>query len=486
MEMKHLDVVVVGAGISGIGAAYNLQKTCPQKSFTILEGRENIGGTWDLFKYPGIRSDSDMHTMGFRFKPWTDPKTIADGPSIIRYLKEAVEENNLGEKIQFRKKVISASWNTNDALWTLEIENISNNTTEFMSCNILYLCGGYYNYDEGYTPEFKGWDDFEGKIIHPQKWPENLDYSNKKVVVIGSGATAVTIIPSMAEKVSHITMLQRSPTYYMAPPDRMWIDAFLKKYTTDKIGYFLVRWKNILLGRFFVSQIKKKPLKYKQMLIEGVRAHLSKDYDIDKHFTPKYMPWDQRLCLVPNGDIFQAINSGKASVVTDTIEKFTTNGIKLNSGDELEADIIITATGLNMRLLNGIDIKIDNETLDISKKIQYKTMMFSDVPNLIATFGYTTASWTLGADLTSEYACKLINLLDKKGMDYFCPEAGEDIAADGDFLDLTSGYIQRVAHMLPKQGSKDPWINTQNYLKDLFQVRFKSIEDSDLKFKKAG
>jgi len=355
-----------------------------------------------------------------------------------------------------------------------------------MSCNILYLCGGYYNYDEGYTPEFKGRDNFEGQIIHPQKWPEDLDYSDKKVVVIGSGATAVTIIPSMAEEVSHITMLQRSPTYYMAAPDQSGLDEFLKRFTTDKIGYFLVRWKNILLGRFFVSQVKKKPLKYKEMLINGVKDLLGPDYDIDKHFTPKYMPWDQRMCLVPNGDMFEAINSGKVSVVTDTIDEFSTKGIKLDSGKVLEADIIITATGLNMRLLNGIDIKIDNETLDISKKIQYKTMMFSDVPNLVATFGYTTASWTLGADLTSEYACRLINLLDKKGMDYFCPEAGEDVAADSDFLDLTSGYIQRVAHTLPKQGSKDPWINTQNYLKDLFQVRFKSIEDSDLKFKKAG
>ena len=484
--MNHKDVVIVGAGISGIGAAYNLQKTCPQKTFTIFEGRENIGGTWDLFKYPGIRSDSDMHTMGFRFKPWTDPKTIADGPSIIKYLKEAVEENNLEEKIQFQKKVISASWNTSEALWSLEVEDQSNNSVEVMSCNILYLCGGYYNYDEGYTPEFKGRDNFEGQIIHPQKWPEDLDYSDKKVVVIGSGATAVTIIPSMAEKVSHITMLQRSPTYYMAAPDQSGLDEFLKRFTTDKIGYSLARWKNILLGRFSVSQVMKHPLKHKEMLNNGLKDLLGPDYDIDKHFTPKYMPWDQRMCLVPNGDMFEAINSGKVSVVTDTIDEFSTKGIKLDSGKVLEADIIITATGLNMRLLNGIDIKIDNKTLDISKKIQYKTMMFSDVPNLVATFGYTTASWTLGADLTSEYACMLINLLDKKGMDYFCPEAGEDVAADSDFLDLTSGYIQRVAHTLPKQGSKDPWINTQNYLKDLFQVRFKSIEDSDLKFKKAG
>ena len=484
--MQSYDVVIVGAGISGIGAAYNLQKSCPAKSFTIFEGRENIGGTWDLFKYPGIRSDSDMHTMGFRFKPWTDPKTIADGPSILEYLNEAADENNLRDKIQFKTKVKTAQWDSSSATWRLGIERGASDQIEDVSCNVLYLCGGYYNYDQGYLPEFDGYDDFEGTIIHPQKWPEDLNYENKKVVVIGSGATAVTIVPAMADKVSKITMLQRSPTYYMSAPDQRAFDGFIKKVTTDKLGYFLIRWKNILLGRFFVSQIKNKPEKWKNFLINGVKEHLGEDYDIEKHFTPKYKPWDQRLCFVPNGDMFEAINSGKAEVVTDTIDKFTKDGILLNSGEVIDADIIVTATGLNMQLLNGIDITIDNQKLDISERIQYKTMMFSDVPNLIATFGYTTASWTLGADLTSEYACKLFNLMDSKGMDYFYPEAGPDVEGNGDFLDLNSGYIQRVADKLPKQGSRDPWINTQNYLKDLFQVRFKSIEDSDLKFKKAS
>ena len=484
--MNHIDVVVVGAGISGIGAAYNLKTRCPQKSFTILEGRSNIGGTWDLFKYPGIRSDSDMHTMGFKFKPWNSPKTIADGPAILSYLEETIEENDLRKKIQFNKKVIDASWSSIEALWTLEVEDQSDKTIEKTTCNILYLCGGYYNYDKGYTPEFKGVENFKGQIIHPQKWPENLDYTGKEVVIIGSGATAVTIVPSMAEKVKHITMLQRSPTYYFAAPDEDVIGNFIKKFTTNRLGYFLVRWKNILLGRFMLSRMRKNPEKIKTQLIDQVRDHLGEDYDVDKHFTPRYMPWDQRLCLVPNGDIFNAINSGKASVVTDTIDTFTEEGIKLDSGEELEADIIITATGLNMQLLNGINIKIDNETLDISKKLQYKTMMFSDVPNLIATFGYTTASWTLGADLISEYACKLINLLDKKGCNYFCPQSGDDVTSENDYLDLSSGYIERVKHQLPKQGSRDPWINTQDYLKDITQIRFKSLEDQDLKFKKAG
>lgn len=484
--MMNYDVVIVGAGISGIGAAFNLQKSCPKKSFAVFEGRENIGGTWDLFKYPGIRSDSDMHTMGFRFKPWTDPKTIADGPSILKYLNEAADENNLREKIQFKTKVKTAQWDSSSATWKLGVEKGNEERLVDVTCKILYLCGGYYNYDEGYLPEFQGYDEFEGQLIHPQKWPEDLNYEDKKVVVIGSGATAVTIVPAMAEKVSKITMLQRSPTYYMSAPDQRPFDGTIKKYTSDRIGYFLIRWKNILLGRFFVSQIKKKPEKYRDMLIQGVRSQLGEGYDIDKHFTPKYKPWDQRLCFVPNGDMFQAIRKGKAEVVTDTIDKFTKDGILLDSGNKIEADIIVTATGLNMQLLNGIDITIDNQKLDIAERIQYKTMMFSDVPNLIATFGYTTASWTLGADLTSEYACKLINLMDAKGMDYFYPEAGPDVKGDGDFMDLNSGYIQRVADKLPKQGSRDPWINTQNYLKDLFQVRFKSIEDSDLKFKKAS
>ena len=484
--MNNYDVVIVGAGISGIGAAYNIQKSCPTKSFTIFEGRENIGGTWDLFKYPGIRSDSDMHTMGFRFKPWTDPKTIADGPSILEYLNEAADENNLREKIQFKTKVKTAQWDSNSACWRLGIEKDESGLIQDVSCSILYLCGGYYNYDQGYLPEFDGYEDFEGTLVHPQKWPEDLDYENKKVIVIGSGATAVTIVPSMADKVSKITMLQRSPTYYFAAPDEDVIGNFIKRFTTDRLGYFLVRWKNILMQRFMLARLRKYPQKTKEMLIDLVRKQLSDDYDVDKHFTPRYMPWDQRLCFVPNGDMFKAINSGKAEVVTDTIDRFTKNGILLDSGNEIEADIIVTATGLNMQLLNGIDISIDNEKLDISERIQYKTMMFSNVPNLIATFGYTTASWTLGADLTSEYACKLINLMDSKGMDYFYPDAGEDVVGQGDFLDLNSGYIQRVAHKLPKQGSRDPWINTQNYLKDLFQVRFKSIEDSDLKFKKAS
>ena len=484
--MNNYDVVIVGAGISGIGAAYNIQKSCPTKSFTIFEGRENIGGTWDLFKYPGIRSDSDMHTMGFRFKPWTDPKTIADGPSILEYLNEAADENNLREKIQFKTKVKTAQWDSSSACWRLGIEKDESGLIQDVSCSILYLCGGYYNYDQGYLPEFDGYEDFEGTLVHPQKWPEDLDYENKKVIVIGSGATAVTIVPSMADKVSKITMLQRSPTYYFAAPDEDVIGNFIKRFTTDRLGYFLVRWKNILMQRFMLARLRKYPQKTKEMLINLVREQLGEGYDVDKHFTPRYMPWDQRLCFVPNGDMFKAINSGKAEVVTDTIDRFTNKGILLDSGNEIEADIIVTATGLNMQLLNGIDISIDNEKLDISERIQYKTMMFSNVPNLIATFGYTTASWTLGADLTSEYACKLINLMDSKGMDYFYPDAGEDVVGQGDFLDLNSGYIQRVAHKLPKQGSRDPWINTQNYLKDLFQVRFKSIEDSDLKFRKAS
>jgi len=486
MNKNYFDVVVIGAGISGIGAAYNLQNRCPNKSFTVLEGRENIGGTWDLFKYPGVRSDSDMHTMGFRFKPWKSSKMIADGPSIIDYLDETIEENNLREKIQFSKKLTNASWSSQESLWNLQIENQNDKTIEELTCNFLFMCGGYYNYDEGYTPEFKGREKFEGQIIHPQKWTEDIDYKDKKVVVIGSGATAVTIIPSMANETSHITMLQRSPTYYMAAPDQDKLANLAKKIFPSKTAYFIVRWKNILMGRMLFILLKRYPQRYKDRLINLVREHLGEDYDVDTHFTPKYMPWDQRLCFVPNGDMFEAINSGKASVVTDTIEEFTPKGIKLSSGKDLEADMIITATGLNMQFLNGVDIKINNETLDLSEKLAYKGMMFSDVPNLAATFGYTTASWTLGADLTSEYVCKLLNHMDKNGYSHFSPEPGKDVKSGGDYLDLNSGYIQRAAHKLPKQGSRSPWIMTQNYLKDLSQIRFGRITNSDLKFKKAS
>ena len=485
-SQSHFNVVVVGAGISGIGAGYHLQKQCPNKSFVILEGRERFGGTWDLFRYPGIRSDSDMHTMGYRFKPWIDEKFIADGSSILNYLEETIDENNLGNKIRYQHKVLTSSWSSSTSKWTLEVKNLTSGLTENFTCNFLMMCGGYYNYDEGYSPHFENQEQFNGLIIHPQKWPDNLDYKNKKVVVIGSGATAVTIIPAMADQVEHITMLQRSPTYFMSAPDKDMIGNYFKKIFPQKTAYFLTRWKNILLGNYFYKQCVNNPEKVKEMLINGVRAHLGEDYDIDTHFTPKYKPWDERLCFVPNADMFEAMKSGKASVVTDHIDQFTETGIKLKSGEELTADIIIKATGLNLQFLNGIDVKVDNSQVNISEKLAYKGRMFNDIPNLACSFGYARASWTLGADLSSEYVCKLLNYMDKHGYDYCSPVIGKEVREEGTYLNLSSGYVKRAIDRMPKQGSREPWKGNQSYLSDVTELRWGSITNDDLHFKTAN
>ena len=482
MTQNHFNVIVVGAGISGIGAGYYLQKKCPNKSFVILEGRDNIGGTWDLFRYPGIRSDSDMNTMGFRFKPWMGVKSIADGPSILSYLHETVKENDLNKKIHFNQWVNEASWSSRDSQWTVQVENKKTQELQDFTCDFLFLCGGYYNYEEGYTPHFAGRENFLGQIIHPQKWPKNLDYKNKKVVVIGSGATAVTIIPTMAEEAAHVTMLQRSPTYFLSAPDEDPVGNFLRKFISSKLTYKLVRWKNIRFQWWFFQKCRKFPKKVKEFLIKQVREALGPNYDIETHFTPKYNPWEQRMCLVPNGDFFNAINAGKASVITDHIDRFTKKGIKLKSGGEVEADLIVTATGLNLEVCNGIKLEVDNNEVDISKTMTYKGMMFSDVPNLVATFGYTNASWTLRADLTSEYVCRLLNFMDKKGYANCCPRTAEHVEQDGDWLDFTSGYVKRSMHKFPKQGSRDPWRNTQNFPKDVLAIRWGNIDNKELKF----
>jgi len=482
MTQNHFNVIVVGAGISGIGAGYYLQKKCPNKSFVILEGRDNIGGTWDLFRYPGIRSDSDMNTMGFRFKPWMGVKSIADGPSILSYLHETVKENDLNKKIHFNQWVNEASWSSRDSQWTVQVENKKTQELQDFTCDFLFLCGGYYNYEEGYTPHFAGRENFLGQIIHPQKWPKNLDYKNKKVVVIGSGATAVTIIPTMAEEAAHVTMLQRSPTYFLSAPDEDPVGNFLRKFLSSKLTYKLVRWKNIRFQWWFFQKCRKFPKKVKEFLIKQVREALGPNYDIETHFTPKYNPWEQRMCLVPNGDFFNAINAGKASVITDHIDRFTKKGIKLKSGGEVEADLIVTATGLNLEVCNGIKLEVDNNEVDISKTMTYKGMMFSDVPNLVATFGYTNASWTLRADLTSEYVCRLLNFMDKKGYANCCPRTAEHVEPEGDWLDFTSGYVKRSMHKFPKQGSRDPWRNTQNFPKDVLAIRWGNIDNKELKF----
>jgi cation diffusion facilitator CzcD-associated flavoprotein CzcO len=485
LSSEYFDVVLVGAGLSGIGAAYHLQTNCPRKSYVILEGRDSIGGTWDLFHYPGVRSDSDMHTLGYNFKPWLADKAIADGPSILNYVKETAAENDIEQHIRYRHLVKRANWSSSDATWTIEVQRRGSDETIVMRCNIILMCAGYYSYEKGYTPGFKGRDRFEGDIVHPQEWPENLDYRGKKVIVIGSGATAMTLVPAMAEEAGHVVMVQRSPTYVVSRPDKDKIANFLRKVLPDKIAYAITRWKNIRWQQTVYRRTRTDPDKIKRMLLDWVRKELGPDYDIEKHFTPHYDPWDQRLCLVPNSDLFHVIRSGKASVVTDRIDTFTEKGILLKSGETLEADIIVTATGLNLILLGGAEFVVDGQLVDISRTFSYKAMMYSDVPNLVATFGYINASWTLRADLTAEFACRLINHMDAAGFRQCTPrlrDEDRDMPALPWITSFSSGYMQRVMHMFPKQGDREPWINTQNYTLDKELVRQDITGDGALLF----
>ena len=475
----HKDVIIVGAGISGIAAGYNLKKSCPNKSFSILEGRENIGGTWDLFKYPGIRSDSDMHTLGFRFKPWIHDKSIADGPSIMEYLHETINEYKLNDNILLNHKVDSANWNSKKSQWELKI-NVNNDLKD-MTCNFFFLCGGYYSYTKPHMPYFKNQENFKGQIVHPQFWDESLDYKNKKIAVIGSGATAITIVPAIAEQAEHVVMIQRSPTYVVSGPSEDVINKLLRRILSERITYFLIRWKNILYQSFTFFMAKKYPERTKNRILDLAKNEIGVE-NVNQHFTPSYKPWDQRICLVPDSDLFNAINNKKASVVTDTINEFRQDGILLDSGKKIEADIIITATGIELNSLNDINVTIDDIKVIANERLTYKGMMLSGVPNFAISFGYVNASWTLRADLTCEYVCRLINLMDKKGVK--CCEPIDDKSAYGDdqLIDFTSGYFERGLNQMPKQGNKSPWKNYQNYLKDIFAVRLFSIKDSNLNF----
>jgi cation diffusion facilitator CzcD-associated flavoprotein CzcO len=481
---NHFDVLIVGAGLSGIGAAWHLTQKCPTKTLAILEGRGAIGGTWDLFRYPGIRSDSDMHTMGYAFRPWTNPKAIADGPSILSYIYDTAKDSGAEKKIRFHHWVKRASWSTKDARWTVEAElrTPGAKVPEIVryTCNFLYMCSGYYRYSAGYTPDFAGREAFKGAIVHPQLWPENLDYAGKRVVVIGSGATAVTLVPEMAKAAAHVTMLQRSPTYVVSRPEGDALANWMRKRLPAKLAYGITRWKNVLLGMMFFRMSRKRPDRVKDMILKGVRAELGPDYDVATHFTPRYNPWDQRLCLVPDADLFRAIRAGRASVVTDQIETFTERGIRLKSGTELEADVIVTATGLTLELLGGMEIAVDGQTIDLASKLYYKAMMFSDVPNLVATFGYTNASWTLKADLTSEYVCRLLNKMDAKGMRQATPRNTDPNIDTVPFLDFSSGYVQRSVARFPKQGAKAPWKLHMNYALDVLEIRYGKLEDGAL------
>jgi len=476
MSIEHRDVIVVGAGLSGIGAAYHLQTRCPDRSYMILEGRKAIGGTWDLFRYPGIRSDSDMHTLGYNFRPWTKAKSIADGPSIREYVEETARDNGIDRHIRYGHHVLRADWSTPNARWTVETRTEDGSIQRF-TCNFLFMCSGYYDYAQGYTPDFPGVAEFAGRVVHPQFWPDDLDYAGKKVVVIGSGATAVTLVPEMAKTAANVTMLQRSPTYVVSRPGEDAIANWLRAKLPAKAAYGITRWKNVLLGMMFYRMTRKRPEKVKQKLLGMVREHLGPDYDIATHFTPRYNPWDQRLCLVPDADLFETIKAGKATVVTDTIDRFTDRGIRLTSGKTLDADVVVTATGLRMQLLSDVAFSVDGAKRDLSKTLLYKGMMYSDVPNLASSFGYTNASWTLKADLTSMYVCRMLNVMAKRKLRQATPRIGATAMDEEPFLDFSSGYVQRAIHALPKQGSRKPWKLNQNYALDIMALKFGSVDD---------
>ncbi|MDH4108395.1 MAG: NAD(P)/FAD-dependent oxidoreductase [Gammaproteobacteria bacterium] len=485
MSSEYFDVIIVGAGLSGIGAACHLQRRCPGRTYAILEGRAAMGGTWDLFRYPGIRSDSDMHTLGYSFKPWRESKAIADGPSILEYIRQTAREYDVERHIRYGHLVIRADWSGADSCWTLEARCDDTGSRVPLRCNVLLMCAGYYSYEHGHTPAFAGADRFKGTIVHPQRWPADLDYRGKRVVVVGSGATAMTLIPAMAQDVSHIVMLQRSPTYVIAMPDRDVIANTLRRLLPEKWAYAITRWKNIGMQRWIYRRARSNPEKVRRRLTGWVRKALGPDYDVEKHFMPRYNPWEQRLCLIPNGDLYDAINSGKASVVTDHIRNFTEKGILLESGRELEADIIVTATGLDLVVLGGAALTVDGLPVDFANTFTYKGVMFSDVPNLVSTFGYVNASWTLRADLIAEFSCRLLNFMDEHGYRICTPRlraADRGMQARPWVEGFSPGYLQRVAVELPKQGDREPWLNLQDYKLDRKRFLEEPLEDGALVF----
>ncbi|MEI7717028.1 MAG: NAD(P)/FAD-dependent oxidoreductase [Mycobacterium sp.] len=480
---EHLDVVIVGAGISGVSAAWHLQDRCPTKSYAILEKRAAMGGTWDLFRYPGIRSDSDMHTLGFRFRPWTEREAIADGGPILDYVTSTAAMYGIDKHIRVNQRVVGADWSSADERWTLRID--SNGAPTELTCNFLFLCSGYYNYEQGYAPSFPGSEDFTGPIIHPQHWPTDLDYAGKNIVVIGSGATAVTLIPALAESgAKHVTMLQRSPTYIVSQPQRDKLAERLNRWLPETVAYAAVRWKNVLRQSALYGASRRWPARMRKILLGFTERQLPDGYDVGRHFTPTYDPWDQRLCLVPGGDLFRAIRHGQADVVTDTIDRFTPTGIRLHSGQELPADIIITATGLNLQLFGGAAVSVDGQPVDLTKAMAYKGMMLSGLPNMVYTVGYTNASWTLKADLVSEFACRLLNYMDAHDFDTVVVEHPGSDVEERPFMEFTPGYVLRALDELPKQGSRTPWRLNQNYLRDVMLIRRGKIAGEGLRFTK--
>lgn len=479
-QSAHFNVVIVGAGLSGIGAAYYLKTHCPNLSYTILEGRDAIGGTWDLFKYPGIRSDSDMYTFGFSFHPWKNPKSIADGPSILQYINETADAYDLRKNIQFAKRATSAEWSSDAKNWTLAVSDTRAGSSVVITCNFLFMCSGYYNYNHGYLPEFPGFHQFKGTIVHPQKWDTTLDYSGKNVVIIGSGATAVTLVPEMAKKAAKVTMLQRSPTYVMNLPREDKIANSLKKWLPAKVAHGLARWKNILVGLAFYKACRRWPAKLKGFLMKQVQKELGEKFN-EKDFAPNYNPWDQRLCFVPDNDLFEALKAN-AGIITGTIKTFTEHGVQLDSGQHLDADIIVTATGLSLQLFGGMQVVIDGKPADFKSSHAYKGVMLSGIPNFAIAIGYTNASWTLKAELNCRFVTRLLNHMNKHQFKACTPQYDPSLGASEPLMDFNSGYIKRAEEYLPKQGAKAPWKVYQNYIRDIFSLKHPDIKDRFLQY----
>jgi len=482
MSSEHFDVVIIGAGLSGIGAGYRLQTRCPRKSYAIFEARPEIGGTWDLFRFPGIRSDSDMFTFAYPFRPWTGAKVIGDGPAILNYLRETAREFGIDRHIRLAHRVHSATWSSRDARWLLRVSDGSNGKTVECTCDFLYGCTGYYRYDAGYEPAFPGAGRFRGKLVHPQHWPEDLDYAGKRVVVIGSGATAITMVPAMSRTAAHVTMLQRSPSYILSLPTEDAVANLLHRFLPASAAHRIARWKNILISMGIYQFCRRAPEAARRLLRQVAAKSLPHSYEIDKHFSPRYEPWDQRLCVAPDSDLFKSIREGKASVVTDQIDTFTEQGVRLVSGRQLEADIIVSATGLQMLALGAVLLTVDGMAVDPAETFVYKGTMVSNVPNFAFCMGYTNASWTLRADLASLFICRLLNHMDRHGYRTCKPVCDPASLEARPLLDLTSGYVRRAAAELPKQAGKRPWLIRQNYILDLLTMKLSRMEDGILSF----
>jgi cation diffusion facilitator CzcD-associated flavoprotein CzcO len=486
MAREHVDVLIVGAGLSGVGAACRLRQRCPGKTFAVLEARGAIGGTWDLFRFPGIRSDSDMFTLSYPFRPWSGAQAIVAGASILDYVRDTAREHGIQPNIRFRHRVVGADWSSDDARWTVEVERGDTGETVQMTCGFLFTCTGYYRYDEGYTPEFEGVERFGGEIVHPQFWPDDVDHGGKRVVVIGSGATAVTLIPALAERAAHVTMLQRSPSYILSLPAVDPLAGLLGHVLPSRLAYSLVRWKNMRLALAIFNFSRRRPAAMRRLLRMLLARKLPAGFDVDTHFNPRYEPWDQRMCIVPDGDLFDAIGAGRVSVVTDRIETLTETGIALASGAELEADLIVTATGLQMVPFGGIRLVVDGSEIDVGAALAYRGMQISGVPNMAFAFGYTNQSWTLGSDLTSEMVCRLLQHMDRRGYSVCTPRNHDPAITGVPFADLTSGYVRRAIDQFPKQGTRDPWQREQHHVRNRRSLRRDPVEDPALEFSRAA